>query len=160
MENSTDRESLEERIRTAINSAAIHPQLDEQDAEWATGYLSSIASVLSIADETEDFKEFYKSQFAKETSDYDQEELKWIRYKQSRSKTIDEIVKRKDELARSIKEGKIDIDRVIHSAAHGDIDSLITIIPYFQFGFQSYQPSRWEKFIIFLLRRKVDTHPS
>lgn len=156
MEDNKDRELLYDHIRTALEAITLHTQIDEQYVQWVSEYLTSIASALGIADETEDFKGFFRSEFAKETSEYDQGELKWIRYRQSQSKAIDEIVKRKDELARSIKEGKVDLDRLLHSAAQGDIDSLITILPYFEFGFRGYEPSWWEKLVIFLLRRKID----
>ena len=150
MENDTDREFLKDRIKTALQEAQPHTQIDDQYVEWLTDYLTSIASALTTAEQSEDFKGFFKSVFAQETSEYDPEELKSIRQKQSQSKTIDDIVKRKDELAKSIKEGKIDIDRVIHLAAQGDIQSLITILPYFQFGFQTYQPTDWDLYTIHL----------
>jgi hypothetical protein len=156
VETSKDSELLKQKIRAALEAAPLHSQIDEQYVQWLSEYLTSIASSLSIPD----FKEFLKSQLARETSDYEQEELKWIRYRQSESKSIDDIVKRKDELARSIKEGKLDIDHVLDLAVQGDIESLSTTLPYFDFAFRRYQPSWWEKLIIFLLRRKIGTNPS
>jgi hypothetical protein len=160
METNRDPELLKEHIRTALRATLQDGKIDEQYVEWFSEYLGSIASALSVTDEAGDFKKWFKSEFTKESSEYDQDELKWIRYRQAQSKTIDDIVKRKDELARSIKEGKIDLDKVMNSAAEGDVRSLITILPHFDFAFRRYEPSWWERFIIFFLRRKVDTNPS
>lgn len=134
--------------------------MDAQYIEWFSNSQALLASALRSMGQVQGVDQKVKSDIGKETSEYDQERRKWTRWRQSRSKIIDDIVKRKDELARSIKEGKVDIDHVMSSAAEGDVQSLITISPYWKFAFQRYEPSWWERLIIFLLRRKVNTDPS
>lgn len=160
METNKDYELLKERIRTALEATSQDAEKDAEYIEWFSTSQAYLASALRGMSQVRGDSEKVKSDIGKETSEYDRERLKWIRYSQSRSRTIDDIVKRKDELARLIKEGKVDIDRVMSSAAEGDVQSLITISPYFHFAFQRYEPYWWERLIIFLLRRKIDTNPS
>lgn len=161
MKTNEDSQFLKQKIKTALEATSQHAQIDPEYIEWFSTVLEGLSSALrTMVGDSHAFSQAVTSHVSKETSDYDQEELKWIRYRQSRSKTIDDIVKRKDELARSIKQGKIDIDHVMKSAAEGDVQSLITVYPYFDFAFQTYKPYWWERFIIFLLRRKIDTNPS
>ena len=160
MKTNKDSELLKQKIRTALEATSQHAE-DAKYIEWFSTVLESLSSALrTMISDAEKFNQAITSDLVKETSEYDHETLKWIRYRQSRSNTIDDIVKRKDELARLIKEGKIDIDHVMNSAAEGDVHSLITIYPYFNFAFQRYEPYWWERFIICLLRRKIDTNPS
>ena len=160
MKTNKDSELLKERIRTALEATSPYAE-DAKYIEWFSTVLESLSSALrTMTSDSEASSQAFISEIGKETSECDQERLKWIRYRQSRSKTIDDTVKRKDELARLIKEGKIDIDHVINSAAEGDVQSLITVYPFFNYIFQRYEPYWWERFIIFLLRRKIDTNPS
>lgn len=160
METNKDFELLKQKIKTALEATSQDAQMDAQYIEWFSNSQAILASALRGMGRIPGNIEKVKSDMGKETSEYDQERRKWIRYRQSRSKTIDDIVKDKDELARSIKEGKVDTDHVMSSAMEGEVQSLITINPYWKFAFQRYEPSWWERLINFLLRRKIDTNPS
>ena len=161
METNKDYELLKERIRTALEATSQDAEKDAEYIEWFSTVLALQSPALrTMMGESEKMTKAFMSDLGKETSEFDQKRLKWIRYRQSRSKTIDDIIKRKDELARSIKEGKIDVDHLINSAAEGDVQSLITVYPFFNYIFQRYEPYWWERFIIFLLRRKIGTNPS
>ena len=151
-------EPQKEDSRTALDAAL--EGLKVEECFWTEEYRKSISVFLrQMMEEDSSFsgaKEWLKSSISSETSEYDREELKWIRYRQARSKTVDDIVKKKDELARSIKEGKVDLDRVISSAADGDVGSLILLDPHFRFWFQSFQPSWLERIMIWISRTKID----
>jgi hypothetical protein len=154
-----DFELLKQKIRTTLETTSQGAQMDAQYIEWFSNSQAILASALKGMSQVPGNIEKFKSDISKETSEYDHERRRWIRYRQSRSKTVDDIVKRKDELARSIKEGKVDIDHVVSSAGEGDVRSLTTISPYWKFAFQKYELSWWERFINFVLRRKIDTNP-
>jgi len=161
VETNKDSELLKQRIKTALEATSPHGA-DAGYVEWFSTILASLSSHLRVVmSDAEKFNEWVKMcEPDKETSEYDQERLKWIRYRQSRSETIDNMVKSKDKLARLIKEGEVDIGRLMTSSAEGDVRSLVTVYPFFGFVFQRFEPSWWERFIIFLLRRKIATNPS
>jgi hypothetical protein len=160
VETNKHSELLKQKIKTALEATS--PRAGD------AGYIESSSTVLALQatalrtmmGESKEMTEAFKSDLGQETSEYNQERRKWIRYRQSRSKAVDEIIKRKDELARLIKEGKIDVDHLVDSAAKGDVQSLITIKPFMEYMFQRYEPSWWERLINFLLRRKIDASPS
>jgi len=160
VETNKDVFLLQQKIRTALET--ISP--DAGDAVYFESYSSFLAlqafALRTMMGESEKMTEALKSDLRQETSEYSQERRKWIRYRQSRSKAIDDIIKRKDELARSIKGGRIDGDHLLESAADGDVQSIITIEPFLEYMFRTYEPSWWERFTIFLLRRKIDANPS
>jgi hypothetical protein len=159
VETSKDSQLLKQKIKTSLEAGSQGTQMSAQYIEWFSNSQAILASALKGMSQVPGNVEKFKSDVSKETSEYDQERRRWIRYRQSRSKAIDDIVKAKDELARSIKERKVDIDRVMSSAMEGDAQSLITINPYWKFAFQKYELSWWERFINFLLRRKIDANP-
>ena len=142
-----------ERIRTALQSLPNWHSIDPGLIRWSGSHLGVASCFLSVEDDPSAVRRTSMYYLDKETTEYDQEALRWLRYRQARSKAIDEIIKRKDELARSIKEGKVDADRLFASAAKGDVDSLNIMLPYFEFDYQTRPPSLGEKFTDFLLRR-------
>lgn len=156
MKTNKDSELLKQKIRTALEANSPYSE-DANYIEWFSTSLESLSSALrTMLSDSQEFSKAFISDMGKETSECDKERLKWIRYRQSRSKTIDDMVRRKDELAKLIKEGKIDIDHVINSAAEGDVQSLTTIYPFFNYIFQRYEPYWWERFLIFLFRRNKE----
>lgn len=154
-----DTESLKQKIKSALEATS--PRAG--DAAYIESFSTNLAlqaSALRTMRGDKEFTEAFKSDVRQETSEYNQERRKWIRYRQSRSKAVDDIIKRKNELARLVKEGKIDVDHLVNSAAEGDVQSLITIRPFMEYMFQRYEPFWWERLIDFVLRRKIDTNPS
>ena len=164
MKTNKDSELLKQKIKTALEATSPRGG-DAGYVEWFSTALEGLSHSLRIMLSDTDasgqaFSQAFKSDLVKETSEYGRERLKWMRYRQSRSKSIDDTVKSKDEMARLIKQHNIDVDHLVNSAADGDVQSLITVYPFFNFIFQRYEPYWWERFIIFLLRRKIDTNPS
>lgn len=140
METNKDSELLKQKIKTALEAAS--PRAG--DAAYIESYSTNLAlqaTALRTMMGDKQLTEAFKSDLGQETSECNQERRKWIRYRQSRSKAVDDIIKRKDELAQLIKERKIDVDHLVDSAAEGDVQSLVTIRPFMEYMFQKYELS-------------------
>ena len=94
-----DFELLKHKIKTAFEATSQGAQMDAQYIEWFSNSQALLASASKGMIEIPGNIEKAKSDISEETREYDQERLKWIRYRQSRSKTVDDMVKEKDELA-------------------------------------------------------------
>lgn len=152
--NSQAKENeYEQRLDKAIDEALETGTIDKASIEWFKQYSKALAKVMRTIMESKEAFQWFKDVVSKETKEYDNEELKWIRYMQAKNKEYDEVVKRNDELARLVKEGKIDLDLVIKSAAAGDLFALITLMPHFDFGFRPYKPPRWKRLFYLLTGR-------
>lgn len=143
----------EQRLEEAIEKAAQTLPIGQEGIEWFKEYCKALANLMRTVRDIPEWGKVWKADASKETKEYDESELKWIRWRQTRDKEYDEIVKRKDELARLFKEGEVDLDLVIKSAAEGDIYAVLIVMDIYRFGFRPIKPTLWERVFHFLTGR-------